>query len=277
MEKCKSSVYGCRELDRIRTYTGQQGNICSKPETQYVSKSEKLVKSIDVRRNIDYKGGEFESIQKKGEDSIMSYVHAIIAVNRIVLASDSRSVVLDGSGTVQSFSDGFRKVEYLPLMECGIATAGFNVPDGIPVTDFLLKCDKTMEKYTVAGKLEYLAGRLSPYIPDGGVVNLACGGFEQGRAALYYTDVYAGHSSGVRKAEFMWHVNRHVLELLNDPDSGELDVGVSDPGSLLRFSDFLVRTEIELATYKRSIPNVGGPVQTLLLEHGRAKWIHELY
>ena len=233
-------------------------------------------------------------MMEQKRDVSMSYVHAIIAHNRLIFASESRSTLLWDGKTASGYSDGFQKVAYLPKLKCGVVAAGFNTPNGIPIMDFLDGIDKEMsgsatQSFTtsatvstqkwevpVQSRLEYIISKLQPYIPDDSVVNIACGGFEGDKAVLAYADIRHGLESEIKDVGIIWHVNSHLIPLFCQPD-GTFAAHTADVRSLLDFSDFLVRTETELGKYLSPFPSVGGPIQTLLMENGEAKWIHSLY
>ena len=210
----------------------------------------------------------------RSEVPVMSYVHAIIVNNRIVFASDSRNTVIEKEGNTY-FSDGFKKICFLEDAQIGIVTSGNNQINGVCITDWLEKL-QIPSSVSVEEKLYKISCRLQEYIQPGGVINIAAGGFENGVAKLCYVDIIYGREAIVKTSDFFWKVNGTAWKLFLDED-GFLDIFLPDTKSVLDFSDFLVETEIGMAKYKKKFPSIGGPVQTLLLENGKAKWIHQLY
>lgn len=211
----------------------------------------------------------------KKEDLVMSYATAIKNFNRIVLASDSRCTIKNDNKTV-SFSDQFEKIVYLPLQKLGIVSTGINVIDGVLLTDILKKMDSTeLSAMSVREKFSQILVKLQEMIPDNVIINIACGGFDDGKATLLYSNVSRGKAE-IQDVESIWHTNEHATDLFKNKSTGRLDVNLPDVRSMIKFAEFLVHTEIEYSRYSTTFPLAGGPIQTLLLEPEGAKWIHTL-
>lgn len=229
-----------------------------------------------------------EELQKRTLQKSMSYTNALISQNRIVMSSDSRSVIVRDNKIIK-YSDSFQKIVFLPLLQVGLALAGINMIDNLPITDFLLQND--MEKTgSVSEKLENIALLLQQHMPEqkDTYINIACGGFENGTAALYNTDVRKNQEFVVHQSELLWETGavRRAIQMFREDFSqengectisGGLRIDFCSVKDMIEFSDFLVRTNMFVDKKINGIPFTGGPVQTLLLENGNARWISPLY
>lgn len=218
------------------------------------------------------------STTKKEEKEIkkMSYVHAIKSFNRIVLASDSRSITIQ-DGNIVDYTDGFAKTTYLPGLKTGFAAAGNNVIQGKPICDFLMDLDTPRGDFqSVEDAFTSIAKEVQKGLEKNTLVNLACGGFENGIAKLLYCDIRYGEEVKVQYSNYFWHTKSAMFELFSNADKN-LCVKMNAVKDMLDFSDFIVNAEIEVARFKEGIPAAGGPIQTLLLEKDGPKWIHKLF
>lgn len=208
---------------------------------------------------------------------IMSYALALKCFNRLIIASDSRCVFFKNNQIV-SFSDQFKKIVYLPCQELGIVSVGTNAIKGELLTDILIKAD-TDSEMTVNGsvmeKFGRIVQRVKGMLSDGQAVDMACGGFDDGKAAVFYSYV-TPRKAEILNAGFVWHTPGHALDMFTNGATGLIDVSLLDVPSAINFAEFLVRTEIEYARYSDAFPMVGGPVQLLLLEQDGPKWIRPL-
>lgn len=239
-------------------------------ERDQKSHSYRAVSSEEIRQR------EMEEEFRKRRNLTMSYVHGIIKNNRIVLASESRSVVTDKNGSVLEWQDGFQKVVYLPKCRIGIVTSGYNTVDGIPICDWLLSMDHDVSgEISLKERFSSVVTQLPGKTKENCRIHLACGGFEDGKAKLLYTDIKRNDDIKISESGFVWRVDSCILPLFDDGVG--LAIKIKDVRTMLEFSDFVVNSEIQLGRFRDNIPVVGGPIQTLLLENGEAKWIHRLY
>lgn len=229
-----------------------------------------------------------EELQKRTLQKSMSYANALISQNRIVMSSDSRSVIIRDDKIIK-YNDNFQKIVFLPLLKVGLVLTGINLIDDLPITDFLLQND--MEKTgSVSEKLENIALLLQQHISEqkGAYINIACGGFENGAAALYFTDIRKGQDFVIHQSELLWEAGAvcRAIQMFRKnfsqgngecTISGDLCIDFCSAKDMIEFSNFLVRTNMFVDKKINGIPATGGSVQTLLLENGTAHWISHLY
>lgn len=229
-----------------------------------------------------------EDLRKRTLQKSMSYANALIFLNRIVMSSDSRTII-ERDGNILKYNDNFQKIVYLPLLKVGLVTTGVNMIDNIPITDFLLQHDEESTG-TVSEKLENIALLLQQHMPEQEdiYINIECGGFKNGKAALFYTDVTKEQGCVIHKTSLMWEAGavRKASQMFREnfktnsgicTISGEIKADFCSAKDMIDFSEFLVRTNMFVDKKINGIPVTGGPVQTLLLENSAAKWIHPLY
>lgn len=272
-----SESFGLPKNDKIEKYeyVGYDSIIMKSKSYKQVTEEEKEKKYL-------------EELQKRTLQKSMSYANALISQNRIVMSSDSRSVIIRDDKIIK-YNDNFQKIVFLPLLKVGLALTGINMIDDLPITDFLLQND--MEKTgSVSEKLENIALFLQQHISEqkGAYINIACGGFENGAAALYFTDIRKGQDFVIHQSELLWEAGavcraiqmfRKNFSQENEECtiSGDLCIDFCSAKDMIEFSNFLVRTNMFVDKKINGIPATGGSVQTLLLENGTAHWISHLY
>lgn len=218
--------------------------------------------------------------------SNMSYVHAIKKFNRIIFASESRSVNMykvnnDKTGQIEEYvvdySDDFQKIEYLPNAQIGIAAAGNNCIDNMPITIALLEFDAKSEWncITMEEKVRKIADFLRSKIEINESINIVCGGYDGEEAQLLYSYIKKEDPISIQNSPLMWSTKSHMINLF--ADNTGLNVKLNSIKAMINFSDFVVKSEIGIAEFSYSVPKVGGPIQTLLLEPTGPKWIHKLH
>lgn len=229
-----------------------------------------------------------EDLRKRTLQKSMSYANALISLNRIIMSSDSRTII-ERDGNILKYNDNFQKIVYLPLLKVGLASTGVNMIDNTPITDFLLQHDEESTG-TVSEKLENIALLLQQHMPEqkGIYINIACGGFENGKAALFYTDVTKEQGCVIHKSSLLWEAGavRKASQMFREnfttnngiyTISGGIKADFCSAKDMIDFSEFLVRTNMFVDKKNNGIPVTGGPIQTLLLENSTAKWVHPLY
>lgn len=218
-------------------------------------------------------GSQTNNTKEEG-DIRMSYVHAFIAYNRILLASDSRGSIMQ-NGQIIETNDTTQKVVYLKNMRIGIVAAGLNIVNGANIADWLTESDhKTANYGTTAEKLGLIAKSLIEEIPENNSISIAAGGFTNGKAELVFSDLKSNSKIEIKTCDYFWHNKANIWKLYEE--NGKIATNTRNIHSLIEFSDFLVQTEIDHAKFKPGIACIGGPIQTLLLEQDGPKWIHQL-